>query len=169
VGDRGADNRRQAASDSHSARPGPFLRNVRRSIRTYLADHHPHGTATRRWPVKCRHGHRGVQTRGGRAADHGTERHARLRPLSRSVGTADGVPVTGRCRLLVSCAVSRGASWPGQRTSRTLPGVCNLTARPRGRPPCRKTHPTWAAKSAARCLSSGAQPSHTNCGVWQSN
>ena len=24
-------------------------------------------------------------------------------------------------------------------------------------------------KSAARCLSSGAQPSHANCGVWQSN
>ncbi len=36
-------NRRHAASDSHSARPGPFLRNVRRSIRTYLADHHPMG------------------------------------------------------------------------------------------------------------------------------
>jgi hypothetical protein len=25
------------------------------------------------------------------------------------------------------------------------------------------------AKSAARCLSGGAQKSHTNCGVWQSN
>ena len=36
-------NRRHAASDSHSARPGPFLRSVRRSIRTYLADHHPMG------------------------------------------------------------------------------------------------------------------------------
>jgi hypothetical protein len=36
-------NRRHAASDSHSARPGPFLRNVRRSVRTYLADHHPMG------------------------------------------------------------------------------------------------------------------------------
>src|SRR6202035_1021539 len=36
-------NRRHAASDSHSARPGPFLRNVRRSIRTYLTDHHPMG------------------------------------------------------------------------------------------------------------------------------
>ena len=36
-------NRRHAASDSHSARPGPFLRNVRRSIRTYLADHHRMG------------------------------------------------------------------------------------------------------------------------------
>ena len=71
--------------------------------------------------------------------------------------TADGVPVTGRCRLLVNCAVGRGASWPGQRTSRTLSGVCNFTARPRGRPPCRQTHTTWAAKSAARCLSSGAQ------------
>ncbi len=94
----------------------------------------PHGTATRRWPVKCRRGHHGVQTRGARAADHGIEdeRHARLRALSRSVGTADGVPVTGRCRLLVNCAVSRGAGWPGQRTSRTLPGVCNFTARPRG-------------------------------------
>ena len=45
---------------------------------------------------------------------------------------ADVVPVTGRCRLFVNCAVSRGASWPGQRTSRTLRGVCNFTARPRG-------------------------------------
>ena len=52
-------------------------------------------------------------------------------PLRRSVGTADRVPVTGRCRLLLNCAVSRGARWPGQPTSRTLPGVCNLTARPR--------------------------------------
>jgi hypothetical protein len=34
--------------------------------------------------------------------------------------------------VLVNCAVSRGASWPGQRTSRTLSGVCNLRARPRG-------------------------------------
>src|ERR1700694_283125 len=57
------------------------------------------------------------------------ERHARLRALSRSVGTADGVPVTGRCRLLVNCAVSRRAGWEGQRPRRTLPGVCHLTAR----------------------------------------
>ena len=35
-----AHKRRHAAGDSHSARPGPFLRNVRRSIRTCLADHH---------------------------------------------------------------------------------------------------------------------------------
>ena len=34
----------------------------------------PHGTATRRWPVKCRRGHHGVQTRGARAADHGIRR-----------------------------------------------------------------------------------------------
>lgn len=41
--------------------------------------------------MKCRRGHHGVQTRGARAADHGIEdqRHARLRALSRSVGTAD--------------------------------------------------------------------------------
>jgi hypothetical protein len=34
--------------------------------------------ATRRWPVTCRRGHHGVQTRGARAADHGIEdeRHA---------------------------------------------------------------------------------------------
>ena len=71
----------------------------------------PDGTATRRWPVKCRRGHHGVQTRGAGAADHGIEdeRHARHRALSRSVGTADGVPVTGRCRLLLNCAVGRGA------------------------------------------------------------
>ncbi len=69
-----------------------------------------------------------LQTRGATAADHGIEdeRHARLQALSRSVGTADGVRVTGRCRLFVDCAVSHGASWPGQRTSRTLLGVCKL-------------------------------------------
>jgi hypothetical protein len=95
------------------------------AIRTYLADHHPMGRQRDEWPVKCRRGHHGVQTRGARAADHGIEdeRHPRLR-ATEPVGTADGVPVTGRCRLLVNCAVSRGAGWPGQRTSRTLPGVC---------------------------------------------
>jgi hypothetical protein len=36
----------------------------------------PRGTATRRWPVKCRRGHHGVQTRGARAADHGIRRWA---------------------------------------------------------------------------------------------
>ncbi|MFL6086239.1 MAG: hypothetical protein ACJ74F_24165, partial [Mycobacterium sp.] len=47
-------------------------------------------------------------------------RHARLRALSRSVGTADEVPaVTGRCRLLVNYAVGRVAGGQGQRTSRT--------------------------------------------------
>jgi hypothetical protein len=63
----------------------------------------PRGTATRRWPVKCRGGHHGVQIRGARAADHGIEdeRHARLRALSRSVGTADGVP--GRGSVSVAC------------------------------------------------------------------
>ena len=63
----------------------------------------PHGTATRRWPVKCRRGHHGVQTRGVRAADHGIEdeRHARLWALSRSVGTADGVP--GHGSVSVTC------------------------------------------------------------------
>jgi len=63
----------------------------------------PCGTATRRWPVKCRRGHHGVQTRGARAADHGIEdeRHARLRALSRSVGTADGVP--GHGSVSVAC------------------------------------------------------------------
>jgi hypothetical protein len=78
-------NRRHAAGDSHSARPGPSLRNVPRSIRTYLADHHLVGRRRRRWPVKCRRGHHGVQTHGARAADHGSiqnERHARLRALS---------------------------------------------------------------------------------------
>jgi hypothetical protein len=64
----------------------------------------PDGTATRRWPVKCRRGHHGVQTRGvARAADHGIEdqRRARLRALSRSVGTADGVP--GHGSVSVAC------------------------------------------------------------------
>ena len=34
----------------------------------------PRGMATRRWPVKCRRGHHGVQTRGARAEDHGIRR-----------------------------------------------------------------------------------------------
>jgi hypothetical protein len=63
----------------------------------------PPRTATRRWPVACRRGHHGVQTRGVGAADHGIkdERHARLRALSRSVGTADGVP--GHGSVSVAC------------------------------------------------------------------
>jgi hypothetical protein len=95
----------------------------------------PHGTATRRWPVKCRRGHHGVQTRGARAADHGIEdeRHARLRALSRSVGTADGAARSrigvGCLSIVLSVAARAGR---GQRTSRTLPGVCNFTARPPG-------------------------------------
>ena len=70
----------------------------------------PHGTATRRWPGKCRRGHHGVQTRGARAADHGIEdeRHARLRALSRSVGTADGVPSHGSVSVVCQlCCQSR--------------------------------------------------------------
>jgi hypothetical protein len=60
------------------------------------------------------------------------ERHARLRALSRSVGTADGVPghgpVSVACQLC--CQSRRGLA--RSATSRTLPGVCNFTARPRG-------------------------------------
>ncbi len=51
----------------------------RHDIEATIATTSPHGTATRRWPVKCRRGHHGVQTRGAGAADQGTERHARLR------------------------------------------------------------------------------------------
>ena len=60
--------------------------------------------------------------RGARAADHGIEdeRHPRLWALSRSIGTADRVPVTARCRLFVDCAINRGTWRPGQRTRRTL-------------------------------------------------
>jgi hypothetical protein len=130
----------------------------------------PHGTATRRWPVKCRRGHRDVQTRGARAADHGirSERRARLRALSRSVGTADGVPSHGSASVVcqLCCQSVRGlatvsapaAHCPVSATSAIPPGAA-----------CRQTHTTGAAKSAARCLSSGAQPSYANCGVWQSN
>ena len=61
------------------------------------------------------------------------ERHARLRALSRSVGTADGVPRSrvgvGWLSIVLSVAARAGQ---GQRTSRTLPGVCNVTARPPG-------------------------------------
>ena len=95
----------------------------------------PHGTATRRWPVKCRRGHHGVQTRGARAAYHGIEdeRHARLRALSRSVGTADRCAVTGRCRLLANRAVSRGADWPGQRTAAQVRPAADQERRRPGR------------------------------------
>jgi hypothetical protein len=61
------------------------------------------------------------------------ERRARLRPLSRSVGTADGVPghgpVSVACQL---CFQSLARAGQGPRTGRTLPGVCTFTARPRG-------------------------------------
>jgi hypothetical protein len=89
----------------------------------------PRGTATRRWPVKCRRGHHGVRTRGARAADHGIRRRATRASTGtrRSVGTAEGCPVTGRCRLVVNCAASRVEGWPGQRISRTLPGVWNFS------------------------------------------
>jgi hypothetical protein len=39
----------------------------------------------------------------------------------------------------------------------------------RERPLCRQTHPRWAARSAARCWSSGEQQWHGNCVAWQSN
>jgi hypothetical protein len=127
----------------------------------------PHGTATRRWPVKCRRGHHGVQTRGARAADHGTEdeQHTRLRALIPSVGTADGAPVTGSCRLPVSCA----ASWPGHAHQAHTADCLHFTARPPGATPCRQTRTTRIAKSAARSSSDDAQPSHTNCVALQSN
>ena len=86
--------------------------------------------------VKCRRRHHGVQTRGARAADHGIEgeRHVRLRALSRSVGTADGAPGHGSVSVAgqLCCQSRRGLPGQGQRTSRTLPGVCNFTARPQG-------------------------------------
>ena len=132
----------------------------------------PDGTATRRWPVKCRRGHHGVQTRGARAADHGIEdeRHARLRALSRSVGTADGVPghgsVSVACQLC--CQSRRELASSAHRAAH-----CRVSATSQHdhgeRPPSRQTHTTWAAKSAARSLSNDAPPSHTNCAAWQSN
>src|ERR1700694_6144176 len=61
------------------------------------------------------------------------ERHARLRALSRSAGTADGVPVTGRCRLLVNCAVSRGAGWPGSAHQPHTAGCLQLHRQTTGR------------------------------------
>ncbi len=61
------------------------------------------------------------------------ERHARPRALNRSVGTADGA---ARSRIGVGCwsivlSVAARAG-QGQRTSRTLRGICNFTARPPG-------------------------------------
>ena len=131
----------------------------------------PRGTATRRWPVTCRRAHHGVQTRGARAADHGIEdeRHASA-ALSRSVGTADGVPgsrVGVGCLSIVLSVAARAdpvsAPVAHCRVSATSPPDH------RERPPYRQTHTTWAAKSAARCLSSGAQSSYANCVAWQSN
>jgi hypothetical protein len=89
----------------------------------------PRGTATRRWPVKCRRGHHGVPTRGARAADHGIEdeRHARRRALSQAVGPAAEAPrsrVGVGCLSIVRSVATRAGQ--GQRTSRTLPGVCNF-------------------------------------------
>jgi len=40
--------------------------------------------------------------------------------------------ITGSCRLPVGSASSRGACWPGQRTARTLPLVCDFTNRSPG-------------------------------------
>ena len=75
-----------------------------------------------------------VQTRGARAANHGIEdeRHARLRALSRSVGTAAGVP--GRGSVSVACQL-RCQSRRGVARSAHEPHTaecCNFTARPRG-------------------------------------
>lgn len=42
------------------------------------------------------------------------------------------VPVTDRCQLVVSCVLSRGASWPPRCTKPTLRIVGNLTAGPGG-------------------------------------
>jgi hypothetical protein len=84
--------------------------------------------------VTCRRGHHGVQTRGARAADHGIEdeRHARLRALSRSVGTADGVPGHGSVSVVCQlCCQSRRELARSAHQPHT-PGVCNFTARPRG-------------------------------------
>ncbi len=83
--------------------------------------------------MKCRRGHHGVQTHGARAADHGieNERHARLRALSRSVGTADGCrsPVgVGYSSIVLSVATRAGQVSAAAAHCR----VCNFTARPRG-------------------------------------
>jgi hypothetical protein len=40
--------------------------------------------------------------------------------------------ITGSCRLLVGCAVNRRGELARQRSRRTLPVVCNFTARPPG-------------------------------------
>ena len=60
------------------------------------------------------------------------ERHARLRALG-----GRSVPLTGAwsrvgvgCLSIVLSVAARAGQ--GQRTSRTLPGVCNFTVRPRG-------------------------------------
>lgn len=85
--------------------------------------------------MTSRRGHHGVQTRGARGADHGIkdERHARLRAMSRSVGTADGVPghgsVSVACQL---CCQSRRRAGQVSAPAAHCSGVCNFTARPRG-------------------------------------
>jgi len=91
------------------------------------------------------------------------ERHARLRALSRSVGTADGVsghgPVSVACQL---CCQSRRGLAKSAHQPHTA-GCLQLQPYHGERPPYRQTRTTRAAKSAARCLSSGAQPSYANC------
>ena len=130
----------------------------------------PHGTATRRWPVKCRRGHHGVQTRGARAAYHGIEdeRRARQRALSRSVGTADRCAVTGRCRLLANRAVSRGADWPGQRTAAQVRPAADQERRRPGRHlrrfslGLRQRRPRRRHRSS-RCLHGETRPCKSVC------
>ena len=86
------------------------------------------------------------------------ERHARLRALSRSVGTADGLPghrsVSVACQLCCQSrrGVARSAPGPHCRVSATSPPDHGE------RPPYRQMHTTWVATSAARCalLGSGA-------------
>ena len=155
-------NRRHAASDSHSASARPIVRNLWGSIGVDVAVVNPRKRhrgdgarmvavdATVRRPVVPE-----PQTKAPKARV--------CRSLSRSVRWVDGGAghgfVSVACQL---CCQSR-RELAGQRTSRTLPLSAPLQPDRRKRPPCTPTHPTRAAKSAARSLSDNAQPLHTNC------
>jgi serine/threonine protein kinase len=94
------------------------------------------------------------------------------RPVDDTKGlttTNMGCPVTGRCRLLGNCAVSRGA--PANVSAPAAHCPVSATSPPdhRERPPCRQTHTTGGREERRAQLEQSAQPSNANCGVWQSN
>src|SRR4051812_39038217 len=80
-------------------------------------------------------------------------------------GTGTGTSPRTPLLMAIAHGPSSGAEWRGGQVSAPA-AHCRVSATSPPdhgeRPPCRQTHTTWAAKSAARCLSRGAQPWHAN-------